>query len=51
MEIVIYMLNNNIINKTHYFYFLVSEKKLLTKNSELCLKENKKLKYKVILFE
>jgi restriction system protein len=45
-----YMLNNN-INKTHHFHFIVSDEKLLIKSAELYLKENKKLKYKVIPFE
>ena len=46
----IYILNNN-INKTHHFHFIVSDEKLLIKSAELYLKENKKLKYKIIPFE
>ena len=45
-----YMLNNN-INKTHHSHFIVSDEKLLTKSAELYLKENKKLKFKVVPFE
>jgi restriction system protein len=45
-----YILNNN-INKTHHFHFIVSDEKLLTISAELYLKENRKLKYKVIPFE
>ncbi len=41
-----FIFNNN-INK----YFIVSDEKLLTTSAELYLKENKKLKYKVIPFE
>jgi len=45
-----FIFNNN-IDKSHHFHFIVSDEKLLTKNAELYLKENKKLKYKVIPFE
>lgn len=45
-----YMLNKN-INKIHHFHFIVSDDKLLTKSAGLYLKENIKLKYKIIPFE
>ena len=45
-----FIFNNN-IDKSHYFHFIVSDEKLLTISAELYLKENKKLKYKVIPFE
>lgn len=45
-----FIFNNN-IDKSHHFHFIVSYEKLLTISAELYLKENKKLKYKVISFE
>jgi restriction system protein len=45
-----FIFNNN-IDKSHHFHFIVSDEKLLTISAELYLKENKKLKYKVIPFE
>lgn len=45
-----YMFNNN-IDKKHNFHFIVSDTELLTKSAEIYVKENKKLKYKVIPFE
>jgi restriction system protein len=45
-----FIFNNN-IDKSHHFHFIVSDEKLLIKSAELYLKENKKLKYKVIPFE
>jgi restriction system protein len=45
-----FIFNNN-IDKSYHFHFIVSDEKLLTISAELYLKENKKLKYKVIPFE
>lgn len=45
-----YIFNNGTKKNTH-FHFIVSDEKLLTKSAELYVKENKKLKYKVVPYE
>lgn len=45
-----YLLDNQ-INKNYNFHFVVSDNSLLTKSAELYLKENRKIKYKVVPYE